>query len=547
MTVAPADSTAPFPASQLRNHRWGWAALALLTAALGLWIAYLAPEWLENPDLSHGLFTPVLFLWLWRESRRQAPARFLASGTGLFAAVLLCLTAALIGLSLGCLYAVALDWDHALVTFMLGWSVAGGLMATLLVLASERVRQVPLNWAALAGILLWLLSLPLPPGTYARLTLQLQLGVTDAVLTSLHWLGIPASKNGNVIELARTSVGVEDACSGVRSLLSCIYAGVFFSAALVRRTGARVVLLLLAAPLALLMNFLRSLLLTLLANRGTDISGAWHDVTGLAILAVTAAVLAFVGLRLAGRDDTAPPAIEPEALKRADLPAAVAPGERRDFVLLTAGLAVALAIALSFISATRPITTTTGAPDLAAVLPTNAPGWDYVAEDNLYPYTDVLQTRQLAQRTYLRRDASGVTQLTIYLAYWPPGEVPVSHVASHTPDICWPGAGWRLEPESLRREALVLGDRQLSPAESRHFTSSSGPQYVWFWHVYGGRVIESPDALSPRDLLLSVVRFGVRSRGEQLFVRVSSNRRWQDVRDDPLVHHVFAGLAPFGL
>src|SRR5690606_40034894 len=62
--------------------------------------------------------------------------------------------------------------------------------------------------------------------------------------------------------------GVEEACSGIRSLLSCVYAAAFFSAALVTRALNRCVILLLAPVLAIVMNFVRSLLLTLLAHRG---------------------------------------------------------------------------------------------------------------------------------------------------------------------------------------------------------------------------------------------------------------------------------------
>jgi exosortase len=521
----------------------GWRASTagiFLVALLLAWIARVAPEWWNNPDLSHGIFTPILFIVLLRESRARGVPRFFSSSLGTCGAISLCLAAALALLVIGCLYAVALDWTHALVIFTLGGAVGFALLAALVGAASAQVRLVPWNWAALAAVALWWLSVPLPPGTYARLTLQLQLWVTDGVLNSLHLLGIPATKNGNVIDLARTSVGVEEACSGVRSLLSCIYAGVFFSATFVQRLGSRVLLLTLAAPLAIGMNFVRSLVLTLLANRGVSIAGTWHDTTGFAILALTAAMLGGLALLLGKYEKTLRPA---PALPRHESGRSKIP-----YSLLAAGYGAALAGVVFFTVMTRPVEVRATVPDLAGILPSRASGWAFVADDNLYPYTGVLQTNHLAQRTYWRRDDSGVKQLTIYLAYWPAGAVPVSHVASHTPDICWPGAGWRLQSNSPARERLALdSSRDLNPAEFRHFTSESGTQYVWFWHLYGNRVIESPDALSPRELLATVLRFGIRSRGEQLFVRVSSNRPWPELKDDPLVRTVFGRLAEFGI
>jgi hypothetical protein len=48
----------------------------------------------------------------------------------------------------------------------------------------------------------------------------------------------------------------------------------------------------LSPAIGLAMNFLRSLLLTLLANAGVDIEGRWHDLTGASILAGTTILVA---------------------------------------------------------------------------------------------------------------------------------------------------------------------------------------------------------------------------------------------------------------
>ena len=93
-------------------------------------------------------------------------------------------------------------------------------------------------------------------------------------------------------------MGVEEACSGVRSLVSCIFAGLFFSASLVTRAWARAVIIILAPILALGMNFIRSLALTLMANRGIEIEGFWHNLTGFAVLGITAAMLGGLAIAL---------------------------------------------------------------------------------------------------------------------------------------------------------------------------------------------------------------------------------------------------------
>jgi exosortase len=251
-----------------------------LELAGGLAVAFYAlvwAHWRKNPDLSHTIFTLVLFAVLLYEARTRGPWRWLPTSPWTATASALVLASGVVLLGAGGLYAVALDWSNALVGFVLACALTLLLLAALLGLAGDRVRLVPINWPALAALALWPLSAPIPPGTYTRLTTSLQLWVTGVVLNALHFLGIPAMQIGYVITLARTEVGVEEACSGVCSLVACVVAGLFFSATLVRRPAARALLLLLAAPFALGMNVVRSLTLTLLANAGTDISGAWHE------------------------------------------------------------------------------------------------------------------------------------------------------------------------------------------------------------------------------------------------------------------------------
>ncbi|MCW5549912.1 MAG: exosortase-associated EpsI family protein [Opitutaceae bacterium] len=510
--------------------------LGLIVAAV---TAVLWPHWRGNPDLSHGYFMPVLFVLLLHESRQRGTPRWLPPGiwrgfllAGLLATGLLFLVAA-------GLYATSVGWSHAIVAFALTGSLVMFLAAGLVGLSAVEVRAVPFNWIALVAIGLWLLCAPIPPGTYSRISLGLQLWISEHVLSSLHLLGIAATRTGNIIELANVSVGVEEACSGVRSLISCVFAGLFFSASMVRRPWARALIIALAAPLALGMNFLRSLALTLLANRGVDIAGAWHDVTGFAVLGLTAAILGGIALLL-----------ENPALRPAGEPAA-APDPTPSLPLqlgLSGALLCSLALASFFYVNTRPtLDTETPVPDLLAILPARPPGWAVKTSDDLFQFRDTLQTDHLAQRTYLRPAADGFTQVTVYLAYWRPGQTAVSQVASHTPDACWPGAGWTLAPLAEPRTALTVDNRTLAPAETRFFRSGDFPQYVWFWHLFAGRPIAYSDPYSWQELLRIAWRYGFQHDGDQLFVRISSNRPWTELAGDPLMSEIFARLQPLGL
>jgi len=443
--------------------------------------------------------------------------------------------------ALGGLLAASLGWSHSAVVFSLTASFACGLGAALIVAADERVRAVPFNWTLLTAIGLWLLAAPLPSGTYARLTFGLQGWVTSSVLSALHLLGIPARQIGNIIELANTSVGVEEACSGIRSLISCVYAGFFFAAWLVRSPGRRVFLILCAPLLAIFMNFARSLGLTLLANRGVDISGVWHDATGYAILGLTAVALAGLAALLspAGAPPSPATVAAPSGLVRVP-----------SLVFGTGALAVG-GLAVAFIALTPRASRTPGPDDVATVaslFPPPPPGWQINDRNDLYRFSGTLRTERLAERTYLRITAGKPPlQINAYVAYWSPGAASVSMVASHTPDACWPGAGWEPLPNATPRVALPIAGQLLPPGEHRIFQLGGAPQHVWFWHLYDGR---PTDYLNPRSIPALVqlsLHYGFRREGSQYFVRFSSNQPWEEIAHEPVVQELFANLARIGL
>lgn len=526
--------------------------LLLLAGFFVALVALLWPHWRDNADLSHGFVTPVLFLLLLHEARR-GPQRYLRSSAGLRAAQSTLLALALLLVCASGLYAASLDWTHSLVAFVLTGAFVLLLGASLLGFAAESLRVIPLNWTAVVALVVWMLSAPIPPGTYLRVMLALQFTVTENVLRALHLLGIAAQRHGNVIELATATVGVEEACSGIRSLVSCLFAGLFFSATLVRRPWARVVIVALAGPLAIGMNFIRSLTLTLLANGGTDISGRWHDLTGLAVLGVTAASLAAIALLLERHSSAAPPT--PVSSTRAaaaaagfNFPAGDGPSLRKLQLPVTVAAALTVGLATFFVANTRRSSRQNlPPPDLLAVLPAASPGWNIQTANDLYQFTATLKTEHLAQRTYTRVRDDRLEQITVYLAYWPAGQAPVSLVASHTPDACWPGSGWVPVPLAPAATLISLPGRALAQPEARLFLSGELPQYVWFWHLYDGRPIAHREPRSPIALLKIAWTYGFSHAGDQLFVRVSSNRPWHEFSGEPLIAELFQRLQPFGL
>lgn len=513
----------------------------LLVGLIALYCVLLWPEWRQNPDLSHGFFAPLIFGLLVWESRRLGPLRWLRAGWLLLPLLSFVLFGGFLLFVLTGLFAASLGWSHALVLFLLAGSLSCFLLGGIIILADERVRVLPFNWISLTAVFLWLLVAPLPDGTYSRLTLSLQSAVTDGVMQGLQFLGVPARQHGNVIELTHTTVGVAEACSGVRSLISCVYAGFFFAAWQVRQPIRRLILIIVAPGLALVMNFFRSLGLTLLANSGTDISGAWHDATGLAILAATAALLAGLAVLLETK---------PVPVPVPDTAPVIAPPQAGPLRVFWTGTGLTLALALFFNLNSGPyVQSGTDAPNLTELLPAEAAGWQVATPQDLYQFSEILHTKHLLQRTYVRTGEAGPVVVIAYAAYWAPGQTSVSRVAMHTPDACWPGAGWAPQPQpNHRTQDTFLPGLQISPAEYRVFRHQGGTsQHVWFWHIFDGRVIDHRDPYSIPALLKIALQYGFRRQGSQYFIRISSTRPWSELSNEPLLREILTNLDRIGL
>ena len=436
--------------------------------------------------------------------------------------------------------------------FLLSAATATALGLAALLSAGRSVRWIAPGWPVVVLMVVVLLSAPLPPGTYSRLTGGLQGFVTGGVVDTLRFFGIPALRAGNVIDLGGASVGVEEACSGVRSLVSCVLAGLVLSALLLQSPWRRVWLVGLAAPLALLTNFARSLALTLLARKGVVIAGAWHDGLGYAVLAVTTGLLGWLAFALEEKaaQGGARETRGVEAVPRRESPESV--DAWRPVSLAALACLVAAAGWFTYVAArTQSGAAQEGrAPELERLIPAETrTGWQVQTRTDIARFAGVLQTQHLIERTYSKVDDRGQSmQVTVYAAWWPAGASSVSTVAMHTPEACWPGAGWQAVQGGPSRVVLRLGDgRTVAGVEKRAFRSRDYPQQVWFWHLVDGRPIQAFDPRSWKEQLSQFFERGVRGDEPQAFLRISSNVDWDRLAGDPLMAEVLAGFAELGV
>ncbi len=187
-------------------------------------------------------------------------------------------------------------------------SLGGITLSSVFIFTKQRVdgQPMPLKQRLLVTALflfpalIWMISAPLVSVLETKIRVFLLTKVTIIVFHTFDFLGYELEREGNVLILPEGQVGVEEACSGIRSLTACLFAGSFLASVFLDRFWKKVLLVIAAMLFAVLTNLLRSIFLTLWAyyNGSQAIDDHWvlpllgdigsvHDVTGFAILGVT--------------------------------------------------------------------------------------------------------------------------------------------------------------------------------------------------------------------------------------------------------------------
>ena len=154
-------------------------------------------------------------------------------------------------------------------------------------------------------ILFALIAVPIPGVLWSPVVFGLKGLVTFVNVELLNLLGIPALQQGSVIQLPNCRVGVDEACSGIRSLQSSLMMALFIGDQSLRQAGLRWLLVGGAVGWAVVGNIGRSLYLSLTAHRhGAEALDAVHDTAGWSVLVVTLVGLGVMAWALARWEST---------------------------------------------------------------------------------------------------------------------------------------------------------------------------------------------------------------------------------------------------
>lgn len=416
--------------------------VAAASAAAFVWFVWrtvwiIAQASVLYPDYSHCALIPFLagfLVWTRRVELKNRGGGSHWMGIPLVAAGL--------ALSLlGSWYAIALQPGSLGYVFLLGVGtvliLSGGLWAFL---GTNRLRtlSVPL------GFLLF--SIPLPESVISTLTAPLRTVAVMGATLLLRIGGLAAHREGNIIELANGSIGVDDACSGVRSVW-ILLAFAAFMYAVVRVSGFRAVLLLLAVPvLAIAANLVRVGLsaLAVACGHAKLAEGTVHEIAGVITAGLASACIVWLGLVLSrsrGLRGSRPVAV---------LEGAAAPHDRRRWIAPVGVCALLIlgSLARGYVEdhyrpSSRSESISVPRRTLDGLLEVIKAGRPVTMQDLTPNELGVLKPDD--RLVISCADPAGVT-IYLRVLYWMPELVRPADASNallpHTPDVCFPAAGW---------------------------------------------------------------------------------------------------------
>ena len=250
--------------------------VALVAAAYGGTLLELAKDWWNDPNAAHGLLVPPLvacIAWQRRGLILAIPAKPDLKGL----AVTFGACAFLIIGKLGA------EFFLSRISFVL---LLAGMVYTFW--GVKRLRALSFPFVLLSTMV------PLPVLVYNSATLPLQLFASNVAAAVAQTLGVSVYQEGNVIQLANTTLGVAEACSGLRSLSALVVMALLVGSLQFRRLSTRVLLFLLAFPISVFVNVVRVSGTAVMADYDSRLAmGFYHMFSGwLVFLAGIVLVLA---------------------------------------------------------------------------------------------------------------------------------------------------------------------------------------------------------------------------------------------------------------
>jgi len=479
-------------------------------------INHLRIEWTANPHCSYGWVVPVLCLYLAHLGIQRLGDCGQGPGSGIqnssvshspdfsqpppVTSTLLLCALAFAWLPIRLVQEANPEWR------LVSWAMAIAVVSLTLLVIHLNLRPKNFHTSVFVfPILFFLVAVPWPTAIEGPLIQALTYANASCATEIINLFGIPAVQHGNLIEVGTGVLGIDEACSGIRSFQATVMISLFLGELYWLPVHRRLYVCLLGFALSFVYNVCRTTFLTWITARdgGTAIQ-RWHDPAGFIILVLCFSNLWLLALCLRPRLKPGPlPCSTRDCCQDPQLQIS-----RRKFTpalliwFLLCEFSTAAWYRLHEAHATQ-------VANWTVTWPTNNPSFHEL------PISD-------RTRHFLRYDegsnsewigADGLRRQVIFLR-WIPGKIAVHLARGHTPQVCLPATG---------RQILSTSEVQLLNAAGvalpfRHYVVNDGgrPMHVFYclWEDRGAEQDLRPTDLTLRNRLEPVLS-GRRNLGQR--------------------------------
>ncbi|MEY2572095.1 MAG: hypothetical protein QOJ87_308 [Verrucomicrobiota bacterium] len=486
-----AIATAAPPTVHPSPRATAWFPIAVFALVWLEVVSRLRLEWSINPQYGYGWAVPVLAAYIFWRRWQNAPVPAAANASVFWAALIVLPAFILVPVRL--IQEANPDWR------LLSWVMA---ICAVLISGAGVYLAGGRGWLRRFAfpILFFLVAVPWPTNLEQIVIqglMRVDARMNVEVLTAI---GIPAVQMGNVIEVGSGYVGIDEACTGIRSLQATFMVSLFLGEFYGFPVRRRVILVLAGAFLAFFCNLVRTFLLVYVgAEHGLQAIKSWHDPAGYTILTICLLGLWGLSMILSRKDHDEPRT--PHAKAPFRIPRLLLAALLGLTVIAEAGTQVWYRVHEARSAQLAP---------WAITWPTHAANWKEVPVDE-------------ASQGLLRYNEGGGGDWSadghnwsMYFFKWLPGRTAGLFIRNHRPDICLPASGM-IQRGGVQNKLITVNGVAL-PIRSYVFENAGRPLHVFYCYWDGtpptpGMLDEENWTASGR---LEAVKRGKRDVGTQM-------------------------------
>jgi len=234
----------------------------------------LVSQWSNDDDMGHGFFVPLIaayIAWQHRDELLSTPLQPSYWGIPVLIWGAFQLTIGNLGAEL----------------FLQRTSILFTIVGAIWLVCGTRILRI-----LTFPLCLLIFMVPIPAVIYNQITFPLQIFASTVAEVTLNLIGLPALREGNVLELANNKLSVVEACSGIRSLLSLTFLSLVYGYFFDQKAWIRPILLMGVVPIAIIANAARVTITGIISEYDKDLAqGIFHTLEGWVIFMIAFALL----------------------------------------------------------------------------------------------------------------------------------------------------------------------------------------------------------------------------------------------------------------